>query len=188
MGMTIDDMYDWLYRLKSELVVYMPKEWHEPMRCSIQDAITFSRKYQMLKADYETRLKADMVAMLTDIQLEIEDCVDGGEGSPQFEQGVDIARCQVVDIIQQKIDAFREVKKMTQEKIDYMRNVELPFICQELRDKNHDVNVEKGIEEFEKDFNELLAFAGLQLYYQTYLSHSIDRLEELLKEKHIIPR
>ena len=77
---------------------------------------------------------------------------------------------------------------MTQEKIDYMRNVELPFICQELRDKNHDVNVEKRIEEFEKDFNELLAFAGLQLIYQTYLSQSIDRLEELLKEKHIIPR
>ena len=60
------------------------------------------------KADYETRLKADMVAMLTEIQLEIEDCVDGGEGSPQFEQGVDIARCQVVDIIQQKIEALRE--------------------------------------------------------------------------------
>lgn len=71
--MTIDDMYDWLYRLKSELVVYMPKEWHEPMRCSIQDAITFSRKYQMLKADYEARLKADMAAMLTEIQLEIEE-------------------------------------------------------------------------------------------------------------------
>lgn len=59
------------------------------------------------KADYENRLKSDLVAMLTDIQLEIEDCVDGGEGSPQFEQGVDIARCQVVDIIQQKIDALK---------------------------------------------------------------------------------
>ena len=107
MGMTIDDMYDWLYRLKSELVDYMPKEWHEPMRCSIQDAITFSRKYQMLKADYENRLKADMVAMLTEIQLEIKECVDGGEGSPQFEQGVTIARVQVVDIIQQKINELK---------------------------------------------------------------------------------
>lgn len=77
---------------------------------------------------------------------------------------------------------------MTQEKINYMRHVELPFICQELRDKNHDLNVEKGIEEFEKDFNELLDFASLQLYYQTYLSDYIDRLKALLEEKHIIPR
>ena len=51
--------------------------------------------------------KKQMVAMLTELQLEIEECVDGGEGSPQFEQGVDIARCQVVDIVQKKINALR---------------------------------------------------------------------------------
>ncbi len=60
------------------------------------------------KADYEARLKADMMAMLAEIQLEIEESVDGGEGSPQFEQGVDIARCQVVRIIQQKINKLKE--------------------------------------------------------------------------------
>ena len=60
------------------------------------------------KADYENRLKADMVAMLTEIQLEIEACVDGGEGSLQFEQGVTIARLQVVEMIQQKINALQE--------------------------------------------------------------------------------
>lgn len=70
---------------------------------------------------------------------------------------------------------------MTQEKIDYMRKVELPFICQNLRDKNIDVN-EKRIEEFEKDFNELLDFASRELFYQTYISDSIDRFEILLKE------
>ena len=73
MGMTIDDMYDWLYRLKSELVVYMPREWHEPMRNSIQSAIVFSRKYQMMQADYENRLKADLEAILVELQLEIEE-------------------------------------------------------------------------------------------------------------------
>ena len=59
------------------------------------------------KADYENRLKADLVAMLTEIQLEIEECVDGAEGSPQFEQGVTIARVQVVEIIQQKINELK---------------------------------------------------------------------------------
>lgn len=60
------------------------------------------------KADYEKRLKADIVAMLTELQMDIEECVDGGEGSLLFEQGVDIARCQVVDMIQQKINALKE--------------------------------------------------------------------------------
>lgn len=53
------------------------------------------------KADYETRLKADMVAMLTDIQLEIQEysgcscsCSDG------IVDDID-------DVIQQKIDALR---------------------------------------------------------------------------------
>ena len=63
------------------------------------------------KADYEARLKADMVAMLTEIQLEIEECVDGAEGSPQFEQGVSNARVQVAEIIQQKINELKEVEE-----------------------------------------------------------------------------
>ena len=61
----------------------------------------------LIVKDYEARLKADMVAMLTDLQLEVEECVDGAEGSPQFEQGVSIARVQVVEIIQQKINDLR---------------------------------------------------------------------------------
>jgi hypothetical protein len=115
MGMTIDDMYDWLYRLKSELVVYMPKEWHEYMRCSIQDAITFSRKYQMLKADYENRLKNDMVAMLTDIQLEIEEksIIDYDEALYDGGECV-ISISEINDIIQQKISSIKEDKNEIQ--------------------------------------------------------------------------
>ena len=60
------------------------------------------------KDQYEARLKADMVAMLTEMQIEIEECVDGAEGSPQFEQGITIARVQVIEIIQQKIDKLKE--------------------------------------------------------------------------------
>lgn len=69
---TYEDMYDWLYRLKSELVVYMPREWHEPMRVSIQSAIAFSRKYQMLQAEYENLLKADKVAMLEEFDSQFD--------------------------------------------------------------------------------------------------------------------
>lgn len=36
-------------------------------------ALNTMRKYQQLQADYENRLRADMVAMLTEIQLEIEE-------------------------------------------------------------------------------------------------------------------
>ena len=35
-------------------------------------AIDTMRKYQMMQADYEYRLKADMVAMLEDLQLDVE--------------------------------------------------------------------------------------------------------------------
>ncbi len=60
------------------------------------------------KDQYETRLKADLEAIFVGLQMEIGECVDGAEGSPQFEQGVTNARVQVVEIIQQKINALKE--------------------------------------------------------------------------------
>ena len=86
------------------------KEYHACVETIIDRLWTESVKYQMMQSDYETRLKADMVAMLTELQMDIEECVDGGEGSPLFEQGVDIARCQVVDMIQQRISALKGVE------------------------------------------------------------------------------
>lgn len=53
------------------------------------------------KADYETRLKADMLAMLTDIQLEIEELQ--GKYSPYYDE----ASQHTSEIIQQKINALR---------------------------------------------------------------------------------
>ena len=49
------------------------------------------------KADYENRLKADMVAMLTEIQLEIEESENCGKA---FHLGLQMAS----NIIQQKIN------------------------------------------------------------------------------------
>jgi FtsZ-binding cell division protein ZapB len=50
------------------------------------------------KDQYEARLKADMVAMLTEIQLEIEELDTPNNGS---------AYMDCVEIIQQKIDALK---------------------------------------------------------------------------------
>ena len=60
------------------------------------------------KANYEIRLKADMVAMLTDIQLEIEEQNHKGsncyrDGYTPYSEGLDDCK----DIIQQKINALK---------------------------------------------------------------------------------
>jgi len=51
------------------------------------------------KADYENRLKADMVAILVELQLEIEELDTPNNGS---------AYMDCVEIIQQKIDALKD--------------------------------------------------------------------------------
>ena len=61
-------------------------------------------KGSILKADYEARLKADMVAMLTEIQLEIEELeVPLLYLAEDYEGGV--LDCK--KIIQQKINALK---------------------------------------------------------------------------------
>ena len=53
------------------------------------------------KADYETRLKADMVAMLTEIQLEYKDNIQNG--IIKIYSGNE----KLFEIIQQKINALK---------------------------------------------------------------------------------
>lgn len=62
------------------------------------------------KADYENRLKADMVAMLTDIQLEIEE-LDLKDSVPDYQKGADETREYITDLLQQKIDKLEEVSE-----------------------------------------------------------------------------
>ena len=50
------------------------------------------------------------IEVLTELQLDIEECVDGAEGSSQFEQGVTIARVQVVEMIQERINKLKGEK------------------------------------------------------------------------------
>lgn len=66
----------------------------------IQDILDEPIVEAIPKADYEARLKADMVAMLTEIQLEIEESENCGKA---FHLGLQMAS----NIIQQKINALK---------------------------------------------------------------------------------
>lgn len=74
----------------------------KPSDCPLVEAIP--------KADYEARLRADMIAMLTEIQLEIEELYPKArktyrDGLTSYCEGVDDSR----EIIQQKINALKSL-------------------------------------------------------------------------------
>lgn len=66
--------------------------------------------YDSFKKDYENRLEADLVAMLTEIQLEIEELDSragySGNGMPTFSTDY-IRKKKVDELIQQKINQLR---------------------------------------------------------------------------------
>lgn len=81
----------------------------ESVTQALDITIDTARKYQMMQDHYEARLKADMVAMLTEIQLEIE------ESEPlcnECDYAIDdcTSKAKVNDIIQQKINGLKENK------------------------------------------------------------------------------
>ena len=90
-------------------------DWEKfPMNASVLTSSAFGawllrrderRDKAILKADYENRLKADMVAMLTDIQLEIEE-----KDADLRYCGHNLMAVDCIDIIQQKIDKLKEAK------------------------------------------------------------------------------
>ncbi len=49
MGMTIDDCIDWLCRLRSEVLIFMPFTWHKKLTDALTMAIDTIRKYQKIK-------------------------------------------------------------------------------------------------------------------------------------------
>lgn len=58
------------------------------------------------KADYVNRLKADMVAMLTELQLEIEE-LDLEDAIPEYEDGAKNTREYITNILEEKINALK---------------------------------------------------------------------------------
>ena len=92
MGMSIDEA---MKEIESITVVTDEKQ-----ALAFALAVHTMKKYQTLQADYENRLKADMVAMLTELQLEIEESENCGKA---FHLGLQMAS----NIIQQKINALK---------------------------------------------------------------------------------
>ena len=78
MGMTIEDIKHCLKvmvdcEVCEECNLYGTTGTDHCEHDCVYGALDIIDKYQLLKADYENRLKADMVAMLTEIQLEIDE-------------------------------------------------------------------------------------------------------------------
>ena len=99
MGMTIEVIIQGLketYMICCSVYAYDRKKY-------IDGAIDRLHKYQMMQADYDTRLKADMVAMLTEIQLEIEELKNEPSHCHHFERGIRYSS----NIIQQKINILK---------------------------------------------------------------------------------
>lgn len=67
----------------------------------------FKEAYDSFKKDYENRLKEDMVAILTDIQLEIEELYPEHQCTGELTGFADAIET-ITPIIQRKIDALKE--------------------------------------------------------------------------------
>lgn len=119
MGMTNKEKtLDWLYRLRSEIYVYMPKEWLMPMNNALDVAIDTVKREEMLEdwtkkcrkfeADYETRLKADMVAMLEDLKEQLREMYEDFFETEHFDGAYGVSAS--MGEIQEKINALKENK------------------------------------------------------------------------------
>lgn len=73
---------------------------HEQHAKEYRQILRYLTEYRLMQAKYVERLKADMVAMLTEIQLEIEESENCGKA---FHLGLQMAS----NIIQQKINALK---------------------------------------------------------------------------------
>lgn len=105
MGITIDEA---IKRYKSNAE-------YERTHGNLQGCLEFRqlaewlKQYQELKADYETRLKADLRAILVELQLEIDEKAIRKQGIDSgFEYDYEfISSEEVIEVIQQKIDKLK---------------------------------------------------------------------------------
>ena len=106
MGMTIEEAIEIISDIDKAYRTFSNMEYK-----AMQKSIDVMRKYQQLQATYENRLKADMVAILTEIQLEIEELDSragySGNGMPTFSTDY-IRKKKVNELIQQKINALQK--------------------------------------------------------------------------------
>ena len=81
----------------------------EELRLIFQENAKLKCEIKEIQADYETRLKADLEAILTDLQLEIEE-MDSRKGDCYFATPGCVSRDTVVGLIQEKINELKENK------------------------------------------------------------------------------
>ena len=106
MGMTIAEPIQTLEYLRdSGVFPFNTKKGVLYTAESIDVAIDTMRKYQQLQADYENRLKADMVAMLKDLKEQLREMHEDYFETEHFDEayGVSVSMHE----IQQKINALR---------------------------------------------------------------------------------
>ena len=103
------EVIGFLYGLKRELCDGCTPEQGRLIQDTMKYAIDCIIKYQQMQSNYENRLKADMVAMLTEIQLEIEE-LDTPNNSDAY------MTCS--DIIQQKINSLQVNNSKVKEQDD----------------------------------------------------------------------
>lgn len=72
---------------------------HDDLQKMVNEKIAELKAQFIPKADYETRLKADMVTMLEELNLEIDE---------MFARRIDYTVDKIQDLIQQKINALKE--------------------------------------------------------------------------------
>lgn len=101
MGMTIEQAQA---MLKSYL--HGSTGYTGSLRDAIDTVLPIVEKYQLMQADYETRFRADMVAILTDIQMEIDEQWEITWKS-DYKGGYKDGCVKANDIIQQKINVLR---------------------------------------------------------------------------------
>ena len=98
MELTIDEIIQGIQVIKAQAEWDYPLDW----QIVLDGAIDTMRKYQQLQADYENRLKADLKAILVELQMEIEESENCGKA---FHLGLQMAS----NIIQQKINELPAV-------------------------------------------------------------------------------
>ena len=97
MGMTIDEARTALGKERKYAL-------HENKQ-AFDIAIDTMRKYQQLQANYETRLKADMVGMLEELKEQLREMHEDFFETEHFDEAYGVS--DAMDVIQQKIDALK---------------------------------------------------------------------------------
>lgn len=98
MGMTIDE----LKCIIGEYKLRIPPTVYYELLADLEDAEFIP------KADYENRLKADLKAILVELQLEIEEHINPSNHTDSYEDGWSEGAEWCIDYIQEKINSLKE--------------------------------------------------------------------------------